>query len=215
MKLGLTKRQNDIFHFLREHIDKNGFPPTIQEICNKFGFASTNGVSQLLQALEKKGYIERVSKGASRGIRILDDSAKKTYKSLQVQGAKNITLIGDGQSDNPLSVFLSPRGQLVIDANFFDTKGQLFGSVAEDDGMSADGIFQGDIVIVQQQQTAKNGQIIVGLVHDMKYIRRYTRTPNYTELSTGSKGFPRMRFPENDDSLAILGVVTGLIRKLR
>jgi repressor LexA len=215
MKLGLTKRQNDVFHFLREHIEKNGFPPTIQEICNKFGFASTNGVSQLLQALEKKGYIERVSKGASRGIRILDDSAKKTYKSLEVQGAKNITLIGDGQSDNPLSVFLSPKGQMVIDSNFFASKGQLFGSVAEDDAMSTDGIFQGDIVIVLQQPTVKSGQIAVCLVHDMKYIRRYTQTPQYTELSAGSKGFPRMRFPEGDDSLAILGVVVGLIRKMR
>lgn len=81
--------------------------------------------------------------------------------------------------------------------------------------MSTDGIFQGDIVIVQQQQTVKNGQIAVCLVHDMKYIRRYTQTPHYTELSAGSKGFPRMRFPEEDDSLAILGVVVGLIRKLR
>ena len=215
MKLGLTKRQNDVFHFLREHIEKNGFPPTIQEICNKFGFASTNGVSQLLQALEKKGYIERVSKGASRGIRILDDSAKKTYKSLQVQGAKNITLIGDGQADNPLSVFLSPKGQMVVDGNFFSVKGQLFGSVAEDDGMSTDGIFQCDVVIVQQKQTAKTGQIVVCLVHDMKYIRRYTQTPNYTELAASAKGFPKLRFPEDDNSLAILGVVVGLIRKLR
>lgn len=213
MKTGLTKKQTDALHFLRDFIKQKGFPPTIQEICTKFGFASTNAAYQLLGVLEKKGWIER-GKGSSRSIRILQDiEEKKPTANSAISGVKNITVIGDGSAENPMSVFLSPKGQIAIDTNLFSGKKQFFAVTVEDDGMSADGILRGDFAIVEQKNTASNGNLVVTLYREDKFLRKYFQTGQAIELLASSKGFPKLRFAEGDTEMAILGVVRGIIRK--
>lgn len=215
MKFGLTKRQNDIFHFIREYLEREGFPPTIQEICDAFGFASTNGVSQTLQALERKGYIRRIAKGASRGLQILNhDNADNATNDAAPEGIKKLTIIGKGSADNALSVFLAPQGQVRIDTEFFDGDDNMFASVIEDNSMSSMGILQGDVAIIRQDTDPRNNSLVLALVRDTKLIRTYISTRAGFELRAAAKGFPTMKFSAGDDSVALLGVVIGVLRSL-
>lgn len=240
-KQALTVKQNDILSFLQDYVEEYGFPPTMKEIGDKFGFASTNAVTQYLVALEKKGYIRRSTKGASRGIQIIDFTPSPkhiaqsapalhvpTHRSLapmmnhQLQSIKNVIIVGDGTPQNPLSAFLSPRGQIKIDTDFFLPEGvqadtappQLFAAIVSDDGMSAEALREGDVVIAKQQFSAAEGDIVVALFHDTVLVRRFARVGAVSELEAATKTFPPISFHEGSGTVAIIGVVIGQMRKL-
>ena len=239
-KQALTIKQNDVLRFLQDYVEEYGFPPTMKEIGDKFSFASTNAVTQYLVALERKGYIRRSTKGASRGIQIIDFTpspkhiAQSTattpalqstaHRSLspmlnhQQQSVKNVVIVGDGTPQNPLSAFLSPRGQIKIDTDFFLSENgqpgtdatsqgtphsappQLFAAIVSDDGMSAEALREGDIV--------------VALFHDTVLVRRFVRMGVVSELEAATKTFPPISFHEGSGTVAIIGVVVGQMRKL-
>ncbi len=249
-KQALTIKQNDVLRFLQDYVEEYGFPPTMKEIGDKFSFASTNAVTQYLVALERKGYIRRSTKGASRGIQIIDFTPSPkhitqpttitsalqptAHRSLapmlnhQQQSVKNVVIVGDGTPQNPLSAFLSPRGQIKIDTDFFlaengqlGTDGtpqsappQLFAAIVSDDGMSAEALREGDVVIAKQQFHASEGDIVVALFHDTVLVRRFVRMGIVSELEAATKTFPPISFHEGSGTVAIIGVVVGQMRKL-
>lgn len=214
-KLPLTKRQHDVLNFLRSYSQKNGFPPTMQEICNEFKVSSTNGVSQMLDALEKKGYIRRQAKGISRGLVILDEDTKVQEQKLKSEGIVPITIIGDGTAANPFSPFMSPRGTVRIDTTYFGAEGTLFASIVEDDGMSGEGILRGDTVIVRQEQEIRDGDLVLALYNDVKLLRRYILQGGLVLLTPAAKGFPKIKTERRSTDTVILGVAVGILRKLR
>jgi SOS-response transcriptional repressor LexA len=272
----LTERQEQVLSFIRAYMREHGFPPTIVEICREFSFSSTNAATQFLLALEKKRYIKRTTKGASRGIQLLNERGEPVHPDtsytqapekslLEVQhGAypvphhmpsssphlfakppadtvKNIVIIGEGTSTNPLSVFLSPRGQIRLDVQLYlpnttpelGATTNLFAAVVSDDAMSAEGIYAGDLVIARQQFTAAAGNLVVVLAQDTSLVRRLaaadtsvrnhpsvalpntaesSASPPLLELRAATNGFPPIPFRGNDSSLALLGVIVGAIR---
>ena len=241
-KQALTKKQQAVLDFLREYLQDYGFPPTMKEIGDRFAFASTNAVTQYLVALERKGYIRRATKGASRGIQIVDftpqaktsptngappsasSSSSKAIAPMlhhQWQSVKNVVIVGEGSANNPLSAFLSPRGQIKIDAEFFapeppaqSVESPFFAALVGDDAMSAEGIREGDVVIARQQFHAAPGDIVVALFHDALLVRRFTRIGAVSELEAATKTFPPISFQEGGGAVAIIGVVLGQMRKL-
>ncbi len=234
----LTERQDGILQFLKRYMQQHGFPPTIQEICVEFNFSSTNAATQFLLALEKKGYIKRTVKGASRGLQILDEQGNRvitaapanSHPSLSLhsahsparreapvpEGIKNLVIIGEGTSANPLSVFMSPCGQVKADTKFFvpsaSDAAQFFAAIVTDDGMNIEGLRQNDIVIVRQQFQAEDGNLVVLLAHDMVLVRRFVSVGTISELVASTPAFPRIPYRGNDASLAIIGVVVGMMR---
>lgn len=219
-KITLTKRQNDVFRFLKDYRQRHGFPPTIQEICQHFGFASTNGVSQILNALERKGHIIRQKshdgKTKSRGIFFADENKTNTLSENNIPThVKKIAVIGHGNAIQPLDVFLSPEATVFVDTGFLgntSSKNQIFASRVRDNGLSSSGIFENDIVVVKQTSDPKNGQIVVALVDEMNIVRVYSKQGDTIELSATTKGFPKHKTKNNDHSTAILGIVIGLLR---
>jgi repressor LexA len=209
MKQVLTQRQSEVLEFMRQCAEEQGFPPTIQEICKQFGLASTNGVSQILDALESKGYIKRTVKGASRGIQFLDTIHKKKLIQQQVTGIKTLTIIGEGSAENPMSVFMSPLGQVKIDTDFFHGEGNLFAAVVSDDGMTAMGLYSGDTIIVRQTAHADDGDIVLALSGVRTMVRRYTTVRGIAELEPQAKGFSRTPMSPH---IALVGVVIGMMR---
>ncbi len=238
-KKPLTPKQHEFLLFLKNFVEERGYPPTMKEMCDKMEMSSTNAANQYIQALEKKGYIHRQQKGASRGIQILDFTPRPRHISASgaqvsptnnhhassAQSAinasipvplppsvKNVVIAGDGSAAQPLSVFLSPRGQVKIDTEFFqqDPTSQLFCAFVSDDGMSSDAIRQGDTVLARQQFSAEDGQIVVALLHDMTIVRRFSATQG--ELLAGVRGFPPVPYSSESASVKIIGVVVGLMR---
>jgi len=207
-RIPLTQKQNELMQFLRRKIQQDGFPPTMLEICAEFGFKSTNGVSQMLQALEKKGYIKRREKGASRGIQLIGQQPVQAQQST----LKNLVLIGNGNAAEPLSVFLNPHGQIQLDTRIFSSEsGQFFAVEITDDGMSTEHILAGDIAICLQQSSPAIGSIIAAIHRDTVIIRRLAKKG---DLQAASKGFQRVQFTPDDRQVAILGKVVGFIRKI-
>lgn len=231
-KKALTEKQHQFLLFLQNFIEEHGFPPTMKEMCAKLDMSSTNAANQYIHALERKGYIRRVSKGASRGIQILDftprprvsaqssaqanhtqyNSQQNNTASVFPPSVKNVIIAGNGSAMQPLSVFLSPRGQVKIDTDFFrqDASAQLFCAVVNDDGMSSDALRQGDVVVVRQQFSAEDGQLVVALLHDMTIVRRFSATQG--ELTASVRGFPPVQYSLDSPHVKILGVVIGSMR---
>ena len=105
VRIPLTDRQNQLLLFLRRKIQADGYPPTMHEICEELQVKSTNGVSQMLHVLEKKGYIKPRIKGASRGIQLIHHQQNQHLQS-QV---KNISILGESVDSDPIEIFLNPR----------------------------------------------------------------------------------------------------------
>jgi repressor LexA len=270
----LTTRQAEVLDFLQRYIRTSGFPPTIVEICREFNMSSTNAATQFLLALEHKGYIKRASKGASRGIHLLDERGERITPQLQhmpslhtsaeatlnaafnatpdaaanntpetskeavrepavvsavsASSVRNVVIIGSGSSVQPMSVFLSPSGQVSIDMNFFLPPTEmssttttttalaamsLFAAPVLDDGMTAAGIKRGDLVVARQQFHAEAGDCVVALVQDTVLVRRLEAIEGTTRLSAATQGFPPVPYRGNDAAVAVLGVVVGVLRR--
>ena len=130
---------------------------------------------------------------------------------------KNITVAGYGTAANPLSVFLSPRGQVKIDTDFFTASPsdalQLFSAIATDDAMTGDAIRRGDMVVARQQFTASDGDLVLVLLGDALVVRRLVQIGSVGELSASNGLFPAQPFSQNTANVAIIGVVVGLLRK--
>ncbi|MBL7997749.1 MAG: hypothetical protein JNL32_03830 [Candidatus Kapabacteria bacterium] len=215
---GLTKRQSDVMYFLKAFIREKRYAPSIKEICAEFGFASTNAAHEILKALEVKGYISRPGKGTSRSIIIKDGTAERDGGAASASSAtRQLTIIGEGMVENPVSVFMQPRGQIAVDAAFFGIapKQQFFAAIVPDNAMSGSGITEGDVVIIQQAAAPAAGEVILLLMHDRTLLRVADKSGKDYELSATTKGYPKIRFTKNDTSLAVLGVVRGVIRKIR
>ncbi|MCS6808223.1 MAG: S24 family peptidase [Bacteroidota bacterium] len=248
-KQPLTVKQQEVLRFLQKYTEEHGFPPTIKEIGDRFSFASTNAVTQYLLALERKGYIRRSTKGASRGIQILDfipqpkphhppstasystPAHTKALSSFpyhpyhQTHGVKNIIIVGEGIAQNPLSAFLSPRGQIRIDIEFFlpepssqeateYSPPQLFAALVCDDAMRSDGLHEGDLVIAKQQFSASHNDIVVAIVRDTVLVRRYRILDTVHELSASADSYSPIPLSPDSHSIAIIGIVIGQMRRI-
>lgn len=215
-KLPLTKKQSDVLLFLKKYFVSENFPPTIKEIADNFKMKSQNQVQEILLVLEKKGYIERKTKGTSRGIKILDENiTSKANSETQISTKKNldIPIIGKGNAENYISVFLNNAGKIEISEKMFKVIPQ-FASRVEDSGLTKLGIMEGDLAFIKQSREIENGKIVIALVNEEKLIRLYhKRNENEIELSATQANFPKIKFHPTDPTIYILGEVVGVVRE--
>lgn len=211
MKKSLTKRQNDIYDFIKSKIESENLPPTIQEICNEFGIKSTNAVYEVLRVLEKKGHITRKEKGSSRAISLTEEKTKIVQENSDAK-ATAINIIGSGNANNPLSVFLNSKSSILLDTEYFGLQeGNCFAHIVEDNGMSKDGIFKGDLVLAEQSREIESGKLVVALVEDSLLLRTIIKNSEGDELTASTRGFPNILI---DEKVVIFGVVSWIVKRL-
>lgn len=159
----LTKKQQDVFEFIREKIKNNAMPPTIREIAEKFSFSSTGTVRDYLQALEKKGYL-KLSEKKSRGIELV--------KSL----TQGIPILGRVMAGEPNLAVEDIEGYIDLEEFQPQLQSDVFALRVKGDSMINAGIHEGDLVIVRRQSTALTGEIVVALINSneatVKYIKQ-------------------------------------------
>ena len=198
----LTAKQEQIYNFIKSEISSKGYPPSVREICDAVNLSSTSSVHAHIKTLEKKGYIRSAS-SKNRAIEILDDD----FNALARREITNVPLIGKVAAGTPILAT-----ENVVDYMPFPVEAlpnqETFMLTVKGDSMINMGIFDGDNLLVQKQNTARNGEVIVALVEDSATVKRF-----YKE-----KGHIRLQ-PENDDmdpiivdDCARLGKVIGLIR---
>jgi repressor LexA len=199
----LTDRQQDILDFIVEEIQRQGYPPTLREICTQFGISSTQGVRRHIDALEKKGYIVRDS-GARRisvSPQILDLSASADVVS--------VPLLGEVAAGQPIFADQDASERIAVSTDWLGPRGEHFFLKVKGYSM-ADAILPGDMVLVEKQQVASNGEIVVALLEDEATVKRFYKKGSEVRLKSDNPEFDDI-VPE--DHLQILGRVTALMRR--
>jgi repressor LexA len=212
MKKELTPRQQEIYEFIRAEIMHKGYPPTYREIGEHFGIRSTNGVKRTLDALRKKGYLERKPM-ISRGLELREAvSGFGGKQEFDLDVFKEIPIIGRVAAGDPIIAEENFEGSINVDGIMFRGEGH-FALRVKGDSMKNAGIYDGDIVIARHQATAEKGEIVVAILGDEATVKRYM--PQNGEI---------LLMPENEDhdpivvsrdgvDFRIAGKVTGLVRK--
>ena len=196
----ISKKQQEILEYIKSEILNRGFPPAVREICEAVNLKSTSSVH--LEALEKNGYIRRDAT-KPRAIEIIDDNFNLVRREVV-----NVPLVGTVAAGQPILAVENVDGYFPIPAEFMPNE-QSFMLKVKGDSMINAGIFDGDQVLVKQQPTADNGDIVVALVEDSATVKTF-----YKE-----KGYYRLQ-PENDTmdpiiitgEIQILGKVFGVMR---
>lgn len=197
----ISKKQEEILEYIKSQILERGFPPAVREICEAVNLKSTSSVHSHLETLEKNGYIHR-DPTKPRAIEILDDTFNLTRREMV-----NVPIIGRVAAGEPLLAQQNIENYFPIPAEMMPNK-QTFLLQVQGESMINAGILNGDYILVQQQQTADNGDKVVALIDDGATVKTFYR----------EEGIIRLQ-PENDfmdpiivKDCTILGKVIGVFR---
>jgi repressor LexA len=197
----LTDRQKAIYDFLLRIIREKGFAPSIHEIGRQFKIASTNGVSDHLKALEKKGYIRRVGKRAIEVVNQLSRSA--------IAATREVPLVGRVPAGKPFLSEENIEGTITIPDDI--GSGERFALQVKGDSMIGAGIMDGDRVIVKQQSTAENGEIVCALIEGEATLKRFFKKDGVVTLKAENEKYRPITVSKGE--FRIVGRVVGLLRK--
>lgn len=199
----ITKKQQEILEYIKSQILSRGFPPAVREICEAVNLKSTSSVHSHLETLEKNGYIRR-DPTKPRAIEILDDTFNLTRREMV-----NVPVIGRVAAGEPLLAQEHIENYFPVPMEYMPNK-QTYMLTVKGESMINVGIFDGDMVLVEEEHTARNGDLVVALVEDGATVKTF-----YKE-----EGVYRLQ-PENDnmdpiivEEVTILGKVIGVFRFL-
>ncbi len=200
----LSKRQQMIFDFIKNEVEIKGYPPSVREIAKAVGLASSSTVHGHLERIENKGYIRR-DPTKPRAIEILDQSESTVEKDI----ARYAPVIGKVTAGIPITAIENIDEYTPVPGSLAHSHDNLFVLEVIGESMINAGILNGDRVIVKQQSTAENGEIVVAMTEDDEAtVKRFYKESDYFRLQ-----------PENDSmeplklkNVSILGKVVGLYR---
>lgn len=197
----ISAKQQEILDFLKNTILSTGYPPTVREICEAVHLKSTSSVFQHLEKLEKNGYIKR-DESKPRAIEIIDDNFNMLRRE-----TVSVPMVGRVAAGQPLLAVQNVESYFPIPAEYMPNA-QSFMLRVKGDSMINIGIFDGDTIIVQQQKTAKNGDIVVALVEDSATVKTFYKEDGHIRLQPESDNME----PIIVDDCLILGKVFGVMR---
>ena len=192
----INEKLDRLFEYVKTYQDSNGYPPTVRDICKDLQIKSTATAHYYLEKLCERGLITK------------NDDKKR---AISVKGSKNffeVPLVGTVTAGSPILAVENLEDYYPLPLEFKSSEA-LFMLTVKGDSMINAGIYNGDKIIVKQQEVASNGDIVVALIDDSATVKRFYKKDGYYVLH-----------PENDemqdivvDSVSILGVVVGLTRK--
>lgn len=202
----LTKKQEEVLTFVKKYIANHGYPPAVREICDGLGLSSPATVHTHLTELEKKGAINKT---------------KSKFRTIEVNGINEyipkdeelvkVPLLGKVTAGSPIEAIENPNEFFTLPANLVPSKETVFTLKVSGESMINAGILDGDIIIVQKQKVARNGEIVVAMTEDNEVtLKRFFKEDDHIRLQ-----------PENDTmapiilpNCYILGKAIGLYRKI-
>lgn len=198
----ISKKQQEILDYLKSEIVRRGYPPTVREICDAVHLKSTSSVHSHLESLEKNGYIRR-DPAKPRAIEVVDDAFNVTRREVA-----SIPLVGQVAAGVPILAAQNIESYFPFPADYMPQKPAFMLRVKGTSMINA-GINNGDLLLVEEQKTARNGDIVVAMIDDSATVKRFYREKGYIRLQ-----------PENDsmdpiivkDHLQIIGKVFGVLR---
>jgi len=200
----LYKRQKQIYDYIIENIEKYGYAPSLTEIAEYFGLSSLATVHEHLTVLEKKGLIRRY-KGAVRGIEVIGDIDLN-----QVEKTVELPVLGFISCGSPIEPYNDPNATLSVNSNMVRSVDSSYVLQAKGDSMVEDGILNGDYVVVKEQVSAINGDIVVAVLENgFATLKRYYKESNRIRLQPANSSMS----PIYVNDVEIRGKVVAIIRQ--
>ena len=204
VELDLTKRQKEIFDFIRRYAAKTGYPPTVREIGKAVGLHSSSTVHAHLANLEKIGLLRR-DPTKPRAIELLFDKAKRTIRP---EGS-GLPLIGHVAAGTPILAEENIEEYIEIPDVIGGEEGDYVLRVRGESMVEA-GIFEGDYVVVRPADDAVDGEIVVALIGDEATVKRFFREADHIRLQPENETMEPIRSAE----VSVIGRVVGVLRKV-
>lgn len=198
----LSERQKEILEYIKDQIRTNGYPPSVREIGRAVGLSSSSTVHAHLVKLEQKGYIRKDPIKTRAIIPIDIEPSELVTQSL------NLPVVGNVAAGTPILAQQNIEEYLPVPVNFVGS-GTHFILKVKGESMIDVGIFDGDYLIVRQQENASNGEIVVAIVDDEATVKRYYQHNDNIELRPENSALEPMFF----DAVQIAGKVAGLLRR--
>jgi repressor LexA len=195
-----TERQREVLNFISGYIKENSYPPTIREVADYFEI-SVKGAYDHVTALKKKGKI-LIGDKRSRTMTVVRDGTEET------EGFTNVPILGVVAAGRPIFAEENFDGTYPIHQSFLKKNKQYFGLRVEGDSMCDIGILDNDMALIQKQQTAKNGDVVVALVDEAVTLKRFFKEAQRVKLMPENKAYR----PIYSQNVKVLGKLAYVIR---
>ena len=202
VELNLTKRQQEIFDFIRGYSARHGYPPTVRDIGKAIGLTSSSTVHAHLANLEKVGLLKR-DPAKPRAIEVLVDKAKK---AVSTQG---LPLVGQVAAGQPVLAEENIEDYVQVPEQAGGDDGEFVLRI-NGESMKDAGIFDGDHVVVRRQDTATDGDIVVALVGEDATVKRFFKESDHIRLQPENSAMEPIRTSD----ATVLGKVVGVLRRV-
>ncbi len=202
-------KEKQLLNFITEYVDANGYPPTVREMCHAIKVSSTSTIAYYLNKLELSGSIKK-SPNKNRALEVIEAPKVVTaqLEEMQNMDMTAIPVLGTITAGEPILAVENCEEYFMVSPNLFRGD-NLFMLSVQGESMINAGIFNGDKIIVRQQTTANNGEIVAALIDGSATVKRFYKEDGRYRLQ-----------PENDtmepiyvDRVDVLGKVVGLVRK--
>jgi repressor LexA len=200
-------KQQKILDYVNRHNVEKGYPPSVREICQAVGFKSTSTVHAYIKKLEEDG---QISKDATkpRALKIIDESGKNLEGFISDQEIDNIPVLGKITAGAPILAVENIEETFPIPIQYLENSASFMLKVKGDSMINA-GILDGDYIIVKQQSTASNGDIVAALIGDEATVKTFYKERGHFRLQPENPAYD----PIIVNDLSIIGKVIGLFRK--
>ncbi|MBI4036880.1 transcriptional repressor LexA [Candidatus Daviesbacteria bacterium] len=203
MPITLYRRQKQILDFIKQYIEKYSYSPTLAEIAESIGVSSLATVHEHLQALVQKGVIKKFE-GAVRGIEVVDQKISTALKGIE------LPVLGFIAAGQPIMPYTDPDASVNVPAHMITGKRRSYVLQVKGDSMIEDGILDGDYVIIEEQNIANNGDIVVALLDNgLATLKRFFKEPTRIRLEPANASME----PIYATSVKIQGKCVGVIRR--
>jgi len=203
MPITLYKRQKQILDFITQYVQKNGFSPTLTEIAQALGVSSLATVHEHLATMTKKGIIKRYH-GSVRGIEVVGQREIKPNNEVE------LPLLGLIAAGQPIEPHTDPNASLAVPPGMLSGQKRAYVLQVKGSSMIDDGILDGDFVVVEQKETANNGEIVVAILENgFATLKRFFKEATRIRLEPANSQMA----PIFAKDVKIQGKVVGVIRK--
>jgi repressor LexA len=207
--MDLTKRQQEIFDFIRKYSAKYGYPPTVRDIGKAVGLASSSTVHAHLANLEKIGLLRR-DPSKPRAIELLDRAVGSAVESVRgIVRAEGLPLLGSVAAGQPILAEENIEEYVSVPELAGGSDGEYLLRI-RGESMKDAGILEGDYVVVHPQDTATDGDVVVALLGEEATVKRFFREPDHVRLQPENETMEAIRTKE----VKVLGRVVGLLRRV-
>lgn len=205
----LKDRQKNILDFMKREIKQKGYPPTVREICNSLNIKSTSTVHKDIETLVTKGFI-RKDPSKPRALMVVDNDTNTPIKETANAQVVEIPVVGRIAAGTPILAEENVEDSFPIPSRFIG-KNNNFMLTVHGESMIEAGIMDGDYILVEQQDTARNGEIVVAMIEDLETeatVKTFYKEKDYIRLQPENSSMS----PIIVNDVKILGKVKGVFR---